>query len=44
MQVAAVFRDIAIRILVLVHFCEANCTEAVQSEKVCFVESCLEEN
>ncbi len=40
-QVAAIFRDIAIRILVMDISVKANCTAAGQSEKVCFVESCL---
>jgi hypothetical protein len=38
----AIFRDIAIRILVIDISVKANCTGAVQSKKVCFVESCLE--
>jgi hypothetical protein len=41
-QVAAIFRDIAIRILVMDISVKANCSAAGQSEKVCFVESCLE--
>jgi hypothetical protein len=42
LQVAAIFRDIAIRILVMDISVKANCTAAVQSKKVCFVGSCLE--
>jgi hypothetical protein len=41
LQIAAIFRDIAIRILVMDISVKANCTAAVQSEKVCFAESCL---
>ncbi len=41
LQVAAIFKDITIRILVLDISVKANCTVAIQSEKVCFVESCL---
>jgi hypothetical protein len=42
LQVAAIFRDIAIRILVMDISVKANYAAAVQSKKVCFVESCLE--
>jgi hypothetical protein len=41
LQVAAIFRDIAIRILEMDIYVKANCTAAVQSEKVYFAESCL---
>jgi hypothetical protein len=41
MQVATIFRDFAIRILVMDISVKAKRTAAVQSEKMCFVESCL---
>jgi hypothetical protein len=38
-QVPATFHDNAILIFVLISFCKANCTVAVKSEKVWYIES-----
>ncbi len=40
-QVPAIFRENVIQIFVMVNFYEANCTAAVQSQKVWYVENCL---
>jgi hypothetical protein len=40
-QVPAICRENVIQIFVKVNFYEANCTAAVQSKKVWYIESCL---